>query len=61
MLRNMFGQILSGLFIAGLLCGWWLAAGQDFGRMADQLINLVMWVGHLFEPLVNGLFSQAEK
>lgn len=59
MLRSLFGQLLSALVIVGILVGWWLAADQNFGVMMQQAFNLALWIGGMFEPLVGGLFSQA--
>lgn len=57
MIRHLFGQIISALIIVGFLVGWWLSAEQDFGVMAQQAMDLILWVGSMFEPLVSGLFN----
>lgn len=57
MIRSLLGQIISALVVGGFLVAWWMYSGQDFGVMLQELIDLFMWVGRLFEPLVRGLFG----
>lgn len=52
MIRTLIGQVMSALVIGGFLVGWWLAADQDFGVMAQQALDLFIWVGNLFRPLI---------
>ena len=51
MLRSLVGQIISGAVVVAFVVGWWLAAGQDPGRMVEQFKDVALWLGHLAEPL----------
>lgn len=59
MLRHLASQVISGLVVTGVLVGWWLAADRDFGVMAHQAMNLVMWVGAFFQPMIEGVVNLA--